>query len=72
MFRCELTGELSNDREKPVKLIVEKRPKQYLNEYNEVVAEGWEIVKELKVRASNLEKARKKYGVESQAVGDWR
>ena len=71
MFRDQLTKELSNNNEKPVKVIVETRYRQYKNEYGEVVSEGWEIVKELLVRSSNLEKLYKKYP-EAKTIGNWR
>ncbi len=79
MFRCEYNNELSNPYEKPVVLVTQTRVKQYtaaikddygnvLKDQNgepvvEVVGTGIETVKSIKVRASNLEKAKKKHGI---------
>jgi hypothetical protein len=72
MFRCQVTGELSNANEKPVKVIVQTRDVQYKNHMGEVVGTGWEIVKEVSVRSTNVEKALAKYGTQSQAVKRFR
>lgn len=63
MFRCEFNKEISIPGERPVTLVTEKRLKKYVNEQG-AESEGWEIITEIKVRESNLEKAKKKYGVE--------
>lgn len=62
MFRCAYSKELSLPNERPITLVIERREREYENKNGEKVY-GWEIVKEIKVRESNLEKARKKYGV---------
>jgi hypothetical protein len=72
MFRCQLNKDLSNPGEKIVRLVVEKRFVEYKNAEGEKVSEGWEIVKELWVRSSNVEKAKARYGIEDQEVKDWR
>jgi hypothetical protein len=72
MFRCQVTGELSNPNEKPVKVVVQTREVQYKNHMNEVIGTGWEIVKEISVRVNNVEKALNKYGTQSQAVKRFR
>lgn len=77
MFRCQLTGEVSEKGEKPVFVVVEKRRKEYFgirprkskgkgrfdrgprdfySNEPEKIGEGWEIVRELKIRQSSLEK----------------
>jgi hypothetical protein len=64
MFRCEKTGQLSESREKPAMVTVEQRRKEYfewrkdhdLRAHWVKVGEGWEIVKEIRVRTSSLEK----------------
>lgn len=47
MFKCYMTGR--NSKDKPVKVIIERRERQYFSEDepNKVVATGWEIVKEV-------------------------
>lgn len=61
MFRCQLTGEISLPKEKPVRVVVKTRNKKYehryKNEEGDVVnytTEGFEIVKEVVVRPSNV------------------
>lgn len=57
--------------EKPVRVVVEKRPKTYVNRvYNEdgegwyeVETQGWEIVRELLVRPRHVEAVKARYGV---------
>lgn len=53
MFRCELTGKVSSPGEKPVRVVVETRPKVYYKEDKtgalKKVGEGFEIVKEMVV-----------------------
>lgn len=66
--------------EKPVVLVIKTREKEYkgiiptdpwarsedvavTNEV-QVIGKGWEIVESIKVRSINLEKAKKKYGIE--------
>lgn len=71
MFRCQYNRELSTVGERPVRLVIERRFVQYKNFDGEMIAEGWEIVRELFVRSINLEKAKKKHGVEDETK-DWR
>lgn len=61
MFRCELTGQLSKLKEKPVKVTVQTRRKEYVNYYEDeegnrtpFVTYGTEIVKEVQARAENV------------------
>lgn len=58
MYKCQLTGKLSEPRQKAVKIITKTRPMQYWGErMNQetkkmekvIIATGWEIVEELTV-----------------------
>lgn len=66
MFRCELTGEVSEPREKPVKVVVATRNRTYSNfvrgeeGWEEKVTYGTEIVKEVSVRAKHVHKLETK------------
>jgi uncharacterized protein YggE len=62
-FRCAVTNEVSLPNEKAVNLVVEKRFKQYKNVEGEVICEGYETVREVKIRLRNLDKAKTKYGL---------
>ncbi len=75
-FIHEVTGEeyraltIIKPAEKPLKLTVQSRPKEYLNiledeegERIEVESSGSEIVKEITIRECNLELAKKKYNL---------
>jgi hypothetical protein len=66
MFRCALTKELSNPTERPYTLVIEKRLKTYFNEQGKE-SQGWEVVEEIKIRESNLEKAKKKFGIRDES-----
>jgi hypothetical protein len=93
MFRCQLTGQVSDPvvygkkivvdeetnesreiygivkgAEKPVKLVIETRPRKYVNHYRDedgnvetVVTHGTEIVREITIRECNLELAKRKF-----------
>ncbi len=93
MFRCQLTGQVSEPvqygkklvvdeetnesrevygivkgAEKPVKLVIETRPKKYVNYYKDeegdlqqLVTQGTEIVREITIRECNLELAKRKF-----------
>lgn len=70
MFVCQHSGEISDSREKPVRLVVETRAQQYVNEIRgderEVirnVTTGTEIVKEVIVRARHVDAAKKRFGL---------
>lgn len=63
MFRCAYNKELSMPGERPVTLVIEQREKEYVHAHKEEKSYGWEVVKEIKVREVNLEKAKKKYGL---------
>jgi hypothetical protein len=52
MFICAVTGKVSEPREKMIKVVVETRPRTYLNwnaDGDEVVSHGSEIVREIGV-----------------------
>lgn len=72
MFRCEITNQVSEVGEKPVFVVTQKRFKEYYGYprregkkgfYQQAeavkVAEGWEIVKTIKVRKSTLDRLEK-------------
>ena len=57
MFRDEITNEVSEPYEKAIKVVVKKRLKEYFIHQGPEkikVGEGFEAVKEIKVRAKNL------------------
>jgi hypothetical protein len=47
MFICSMTGRLSQPGEKPIRVIVKRREREYLNPDGQVVGHGWEIEKEI-------------------------
>lgn len=49
MFKCEITGKNSKPGEKPVKIVTKTRKKEYFNEENIKISEGWEILEEKSV-----------------------
>lgn len=66
MFRCQLTGEVSEPKEKPVRVVTQTRPRTYVNfvrdeelKVHKVETQGSEIVKEIVIRAKNLHLVRK-------------
>lgn len=58
MFRCAVTGKLSKPGEKCNKIVVERREKLYKRE-GEVIARGWEIVREISVTEEGLKQYNK-------------
>lgn len=59
MFKCAITKQFSRPGEKPYRLIVEKRTKEYTAHLKgdaepTVVGRGWEIVKEVNVTLEGL------------------
>lgn len=63
MFRCQATKELSKPYERPYTLVVERRNVEY-DKPNGEKAYGWEVAREIKILERNLEKAKKKFGLE--------
>ncbi len=70
MFVCAVTGKVSKPGEPMVKVVVETRPKQYVNlvtridengrEFQETVTStGWEIVREIQVTPEGYEQLLK-------------
>lgn len=62
MFKCQATGKISKPGEKPVRVVLETRPKTYENEYKDeddkwrsFKSEGYEIVREIIVSAEYYE-----------------
>lgn len=65
MFRCQLSGKVSEPRVSPVRIVTQTRPKTYINykevfendkkKLIEVISEGWEIVEEKLVLAETAE-----------------
>lgn len=53
MFRCQITNKLSKPGEKCNKIVVERREKLYKRE-GEVIARGWEIVREISATDEGL------------------
>jgi hypothetical protein len=51
MFTCQLCEGVSKPRQRPKRVVVERRPKTYLNPGGPV-SHGWEIVRELAVCAA--------------------
>jgi hypothetical protein len=64
-FKCQFSGEKADNREKPVRLVVETRYRKYVNVINRepIESEGTEIVKELLVRAKHVDAVKKRYGL---------
>lgn len=58
MFRCDVTGKLSKPGEKCNKIVVERREKLYKRD-GEVVAKGWEIVREISATDDGLKQYNK-------------
>jgi hypothetical protein len=61
MFRCAVTGKVTEPREPMFKVVIEQRPKQYDNIIFDdegkgeiIYSKGWEIVKEICVSAEGL------------------
>jgi hypothetical protein len=55
MFKCAITGKNSKPGEEQKKLVIERREKQYTDpDTGEVIATGWEIVKEIAVTDEGL------------------
>lgn len=58
MFRCEVTGNQSKEGEKPQRLVVEMRSRQYRHWNREAEEEwfsnGFEIVREINVSAEGV------------------
>ena len=63
MFKCAISRQSSRPGEKPVKLVLETRPKIYYrkdkNGLNVEIGKGFEIVKEVLVRQDALNEVRK-------------
>lgn len=62
MFRCGISGEVSEPREKPVKMVLATRPARYTNQItNEelkeeiVISSGYEIAKEINARLRHVD-----------------
>lgn len=53
MFRCQVTGKLSKPGQKCNKIVVERREKLYKRE-GEVIARGWEVVREISATDEGL------------------
>jgi len=51
MFTCQLCNGVSKPRQQPKKVVVERRPKTYINPGG-LMSKGWEIVRELIVCAA--------------------
>jgi hypothetical protein len=56
MFKCPITKKTSRPGEKPVRVIVERRDREYKNDDGQVIGRGWEIVKEIFVSEEALER----------------
>lgn len=61
MFRCALTGQMSKSKEKPVKVVLETRRREYINYYEnekgdriQFISTGSEIIREVSARAENV------------------
>lgn len=62
MFKCAITGKFSKPNDKPIRLIVERRPREYKdtyvdddgNKHEQIVGRGWEIAKEIDVTLAGL------------------
>ena len=57
MFYCEISKQLSKPGEKPVRLVIERREREYTREIDGetiVIGRGWEIVKEVNVTLKGL------------------
>ena len=53
MFKCQVTNKLSQPGEKCNKIVVEKRERIYMRD-NEVIARGWEVVREINATDEGL------------------
>lgn len=53
MFRCEVTGRVTEPREGMTKIVIETREKTYNNGVSE--STGFEVVREMKVSPKGLE-----------------
>lgn len=57
MFRDQVTGELSEPNEPAVRVVVERRVRQYVNE-NGKRSQGYETVREVLVREHTAERMK--------------
>ena len=70
MFRCAVTGKLTKPREPQIKIVVETRPKEYVNfkwdeetrEKIRIESRGFETVKEVSVSQEGYDLLMKKVG----------
>lgn len=53
MFRCQVTGKMSKPGEKCHKIVTERRERLYKRD-GEVIARGWEIVREINATDEGL------------------
>lgn len=53
MFRCQVTGKLSKIGEKCNKIVTERRERLYKRD-GEVIARGWEVVREISATDEGL------------------
>lgn len=69
MFRCQFSGEVSRVKESPVRLVIQSRKRTYDHRVKteegveHFQTQGSEIVKEIVIRASHLDAAKKKFGL---------
>lgn len=60
MFKCGITNKFSVPNEKPHRLVVERRSKEYAVQRDDgtsyIIGRGWEIVKEINVTLDGLKK----------------
>lgn len=62
MFKCAITGKFSKHGDKPIRLIVERRVREYKdiyvdddgNKHEQIVGRGWEVAKEIDVTLAGL------------------
>ncbi len=53
MFKCAITGRLSKPGEKCNKIVTERREKEY-KRAGEIIARGWEVVREINATDEGL------------------
>lgn len=53
MFRCQVTGKMSQPGDKCNKIVVERRERLYKRD-GEVIARGWEVVREINATDEGL------------------
>ena len=64
MFKCFVTGKNSAPNEKPHKVVVEKRERNYMNEEGDkIISIGWEVAKEVLMTNEGLAIWNAKNGV---------